>query len=170
MKQVNCYVCDSSNATVVVRQSFPDKYLTLIDPAYNQDVRSVVVCSQCGLVYRQPQIDEADARKLYEHFRDHSVLSEPPDQYFDRISTLADEQSENYAKLSWLASHIGEFLGTQGNRVLDIGCGGGVFLHKFKEWYPGWDCFGIEPTPQFADLARRSGAESSGRYVPVGHL
>lgn len=155
MKQVQCYVCNSSDTKVVVRQDFPDKYLELINPDYNQGIRSIVVCSRCGLVYRDPQIDEDDARKLYEHFRDHSVLTEPPDQYFDRISGLPDDQSENHAKLSWLTSHIGDFLGSQGNRVLDIGCGGGVFLAKFKEWYGGWDCFGVEPTPQFAELARR---------------
>ena len=133
MKQVKCYVCNSSDTKVVVRQSFPDKYLTLINPDYNQGIRSIVVCSRCGLVYRDPQIDEADAKKLYEHFRDHSVLTEPPDQYFDRISELPDDKSENHAKLSWLASHIGDFLGSKGNRVLDIGCGGGVFLSKFNE-------------------------------------
>ena len=155
MRQVNCYICDSDDASLVVEQKFVDKYLSLIDPTYNQGPRSLVACNVCGLVYRRPQIDEADATSLYENFRDSTVLTETPDEYFDRISSLPAGESENHAKLTWLQGHIGDFLGTPGRRVLDIGCGGGVFLHKFMEWYPGWAGFGVEPTPAFADLARR---------------
>ena len=155
MRQVNCYICDSDDESLVVEQKFVDKYLSLIDPTYNQGPRSLVVCNVCGLVYRRPQIDEADATSLYENFRDSTVLTETPDEYFDRISSLPAGESENHAKLTWLQGHIADFLGTPGRRVLDIGCGGGVFLHKFMEWYPGWAGFGVEPTPVFADLARR---------------
>ena len=155
MRDVNCYICESGDASLVVEQKFVDKYLSLIDPTYNGGARSLVVCDRCGLVYRQPQIDEADATSLYEHFRDSSVLTETPDEYFDRISSLPVDQSENHAKLAWLHSHISDLLSAPGKRVLDIGCGGGVFLHKFLKRYPGWDGFGVEPTPTFADLARR---------------
>ena len=155
MRDVNCYICESGDASLVVEQKFVDKYLSLIDPTYNSRARSLVVCDRCGLVYRRPQIDEADATSLYQHFRDSSVRTETPDEYFDRISSLPADESENHAKLAWLHSHISDLLSAPGKRVLDIGCGGGVFLHKFLKRYPGWDGFGVEPTPAFADLARR---------------
>ena len=87
MRQVNCYICNSDDTSLVVEQKFVDKYLSLIDPTYNQGPRSLVVCNVCGLVYRRPQIDEADATSLYENFRDSTVLTETPDEYFDRISS-----------------------------------------------------------------------------------
>ena len=40
--------------------------------------------------------------------------------------------------------------------VLDIGCGGGVFLHKFIEFFgSNWNVMGIEPTVEYAELASR---------------
>ena len=96
MRDVNCYICESGDASLVVEQKFVDKYLSLIDPTYNSRARSLVVCDRCGLVYRRPQIDEADATSLYQHFRDSSVRTETPDEYFDRISSLpADESRES---------------------------------------------------------------------------
>ena len=86
MRDVNCYICESGDASLVVEQKFVDKYLSLIDPTYNSRARSLVVCDRCGLVYRRPQIDEADATSLYQHFRDSSVRTETPDEYFDRIA------------------------------------------------------------------------------------
>ncbi len=55
---------------------------------------------------------------------------------------------------------------TKPGQLLDIGCGGGVFIHTFLENYPDWSANGVEPTPSFAELAgRRLGATViSGNY------
>jgi 2-polyprenyl-3-methyl-5-hydroxy-6-metoxy-1,4-benzoquinol methylase len=44
-------------------------------------------------------------------------------------------------------------------KALDVGCGGGVLLHKLKEMFPKVRTYGVEPNEMYSDLARkRSGA------------
>ena len=154
MRRVDCIVCQSTEQRTVATQSFRDEYLDLIDPSYQQEERSWVACADCGFVYHDPQLDESDTAVLYDKFRDASFRNETPDAYFDRITSLPAEQSENYAKAEWLEATLPR-LSKAGGRILDIGCGGGVFLHTFLQRFPSWQAFGVEPTTAFAELASR---------------
>lgn len=154
MRHLDCFLCNSPEKKVIAEQPFDDEYLNLIDPAYQREQRRWVACGKCSFVYHDPQLDERDAQVLYDKFRDSSFRNESPDQYFDRITSLPREQSENQAKVEWLAQHLPAEM-RAGGKILDIGCGGGVFLHTFLQHTPGWQAFGIEPTISFAELAGR---------------
>ena len=154
MRHLDCFLCKSANKKVVAAQAFDDEYLNLIDPAYQREERRWVACGACGFVYHDPQLDERDAQVLYDKFRDSSFRNEAPDQYFDRITSLPREQSENLAKVEWLAKRLPAEM-HRGGKILDIGCGGGVFLYTFTQHTPGWQAFGVEPTTAFAELAGR---------------
>jgi len=170
--QEQCIVCESRSRRTLEAQSFKDEYLELIDPMYQQQPRRWVACEACGFVYHDPRIDERDIDVLYERFRDVSFRSESPDAYFDRITTLPDSQSENFAKVSWLHERLPELI-RRGGSLLDIGCGGGVFVHTFLRHCAEWTAAGVEPTPAFAELAGRrlgkpvvAGNYRSGLFAP----
>lgn len=154
MRETNCIICKSERKQTLEEQGFRDEYLDLIDPAYQDDPRRLAVCEDCGFVYHDPQLDERDIETLYDKFRDASFRNESPDAYFDRITSLPKAGSENQAKVEWLRVHAAETL-RGGGRLLDIGCGGGVFIHTFLQNFPGWDAAGVEPTVAFAELAGR---------------
>jgi 2-polyprenyl-3-methyl-5-hydroxy-6-metoxy-1,4-benzoquinol methylase len=154
MRERNCIVCESDRKQTLEEQGFKDEYLDLIHPSYQRDARRLVICESCGFVYHDPQLDERDIEALYDKFRDASFRNESPDAYFDRITSLPKAGSENQAKVEWLRVHAPELL-HRGGRLLDIGCGGGVFIHTFLQNISGWSAAGVEPTVAFAELAAR---------------
>jgi 2-polyprenyl-3-methyl-5-hydroxy-6-metoxy-1,4-benzoquinol methylase len=152
MKSGECFLCGSNKYSTLDTQDFNDEYLALIDNKYNSVQRKIVKCVDCDLIYRDPQLDGEDLKVLYEKFRDYSVRNESADQYFERITSLSKAESENEAKIDWMK--INCKLEGEG-AILDIGCGGGVFLHTFGTHYPNWRLHGVEPTVFFAEMAKR---------------
>jgi 2-polyprenyl-3-methyl-5-hydroxy-6-metoxy-1,4-benzoquinol methylase len=158
MEEVNCYLCHSKAHKVIFSQSGYDQYLDLINSELLKEKREIVECSNCKLIYRNPQLEEDEVKILYEKFRDYSIRDESPDEYFDRITSYPKGESENIEKIEWLKKYYNRKPGVN-NLLLDIGCGGGVFIHTFREYFRNWNVFGIEPTKSFAELAmRRTGA------------
>ena len=154
MRIVNCIISASDRKRTLDEQRFKDDYLELINPLYQNELRSLVICEGCGFVYHDPQLDERDIAVLYDKFRDASFRNESPDTYFDRITSLPKDQSENFSKVQWIRERLSKFTVMKG-RLLDIGCGGGVFIHTFLQNFSGWTACGVEPTPAFAELAGR---------------
>ena len=146
-----CFLCNSHDYAVVQKQIGPDTYLELLQKDYEALARSWIRCLGCGLIRQSNILDTAETAKLYMLFRDRTIRSENPDEYFDRITSLPADESENHQRCVWLEND----LPTSG-KVLDIGCGGGVFLHQFVRYFgQGWDVAGIEPTVDYAELATR---------------
>ena len=154
MKNVNCYLCGSDVKKLLMENITEDYYLELINPEYKKTKRQWVACGDCGFVYQDPQLDANDMQVLYEKFRDSNFRNETPDEYFDRIAFLPDEESENASKVNRISTNLKDFLNKKG-KIMDIGCGGGVFLHTFLSKTSGWTAHGIEPTVAFAELAAR---------------
>jgi len=156
MKHYPCYLCGADDPVEIDRQEWSDAYLSLIDKKLNDQVRRLVACGACGFVQRDPKLTPEELTVLYERFRDLGMATEPPDAYFDRITTLPPAQSENHAKLEWLEPKLRAHFGAASPKsILDIGCGGGVFLYAFAQRFAGTQLAGVEPTPAFAELARR---------------
>jgi len=149
-----CIICESSEKKLIASQTFRDTYLDLINPKYQDLERSLFSCLDCGFIYHDPQLDESDAQILYEKFRDFTFRNETADEYFDRITKYPPEESENYQKIDWIKKIVPTHL-IKGGKLLDIGCGGGVFIHTFLKNTKNWSAWGVEPTPAFADLAER---------------
>lgn len=155
MKTVSCYVCGSDRSTVIDTQTFQDPYLDLVDPAYNKTERHLVACDQCGFVFQNPQLDDADLDRLYrDGYRSKMLKSQSPDEFFDRVMNIPADESENQAKIRWLAPRLAKLF-PAGGRLLDVGCGGGMFMKAFVDSLPGWTAAGIEPGTVFAELAAR---------------
>lgn len=96
--------------STIVSQQFNDKYLELLNPTYNEITREWVECENCGFVWRDPLLDIADTKNLYDKFRDTSFRNESPDDYFERITNLRAEESGNSHKVTWLSESLSSLL------------------------------------------------------------
>lgn len=167
MRTTICPLCGCPEKKILKIQTFKDLYLDMIDASYMNMERTIVECKNCSFIYRNPTLDENDLDVLYKKFRDMSLRGETPDEYFDRITSLPEDQSENFSKLIWIKEFLSEYLPLNGN-ILDVGCGGGVFLSTFNNAYAHWNMYGIEPTTSFSELARRRANANiyNGTYIP----
>lgn len=75
----------------------------------------------------------------------------------------AKQVAERYESVvSDLSKHFSEAFNT-GRKILDVGCGSGrdlAVLHKL-----GYDCYGVDPTPQFVELSQEIHPELKDRIT-----
>jgi SAM-dependent methyltransferase len=95
-------------------------------------------CADCGLIFRPASADAT--RAIYES-----------DAYGGRAEYAADETIDERrgnarTRLGWLRGYA------SGGRLHDIAAAGGAFVLEAK--LSGFDAFGVEPTPRFAEHAR----------------
>jgi len=85
-------------------------------------------------------------------------------KYYSDNSAQVAERYESV--VSDLSSHfVDAFI--KGGRILDIGCGSGrdlAVLHKL-----GFDCYGVDPTPEFVAISQKTHPELVGR-IALGEL
>lgn len=119
---------------------------------YQSEERFYLECQDCGLIYRNPILDEKEKKLLYEHYRDIELRKEDKYEYFRKIASLPPSESENYQRYLILEKYL-----KKGGCILDVGCGAGIFLYAFKKYFSDWDTLGIEPTDEFANVAKEKG-------------
>jgi cyclopropane fatty-acyl-phospholipid synthase-like methyltransferase len=120
---------------------------------YDALSREWLKCALCNHVHNSIRLSPENLVTLYKRFRDQEWRKESPDEYFDRITAMPAAASENSQKMSLLQRVVDPEKLSQGGRAIDFGCGGGVLLHTAKKALgAGWQFFGVEPTPSFAEL------------------
>lgn len=153
MKQINqCDLCKSKEFDVFLTQDTENlKYLKLINPNIDSLKRVWLRCKKCSLVSQSPRLEKHEIDLIYKNNRSLDFRNqESPEEYFDKITKLPDNESENYARVQRFKKHIN----SKHENILDIGCGGGVFLYTFSKYFEKFKLYGIEASPQFAKLAR----------------
>jgi SAM-dependent methyltransferase len=83
--------------------------------------------------------------------------------YSDNAAQVADRYE---SVVSDLSAHFAESF-SAGGKILDIGCGSGrdlAFLYKL-----GYDCYGVDATPEFVAFAQKTHPELVGR-IALGQL
>lgn len=156
-----CKLCgDTAGEVILDVSACADTYMDYLAIDYRQVTRSYKACRSCGLVYRDPQFSEQEKKQLYQHFRDVSLRRETGEAYFQRVTNLPRDESENYEKYQYLQPH----LATSG-RLLDVGAGFGVFIYGFARHFPEWQVKGIEPTAEVASVAEAAGVEVVETYL-----
>lgn len=132
----SCFLCGSEKFAELHRGT--DRLYRTTDCVF-----SVVQCNGCGLARLHPQPAPDELHRFY-----------PQQYWFDSKPTLAGRLEELYRKLM-LRDHTGfarRALGG-GTRILDIGCGGGLFLRELRR--PGDRVFGLDVSVQAAAVAWR---------------
>ena len=75
----------------------------------------------------------------------------------------AKQVAERYESVvNDLSKHFSETF-TTGLKILDIGCGSGRDLSVLDEL--GYDCYGVDPTPQFVEIAQEIHPELKDRII-----
>ncbi len=97
----------------------------------------IVICRQCGLVYRNPHIPDL----CVEHYGDVGSW-EGESIYVERLRGVA-ERIRSHVKLG------------NGDRYLEIGCGPGWLAERLASIYPDSQAVLLEPSPVVADHAQR---------------
>jgi len=83
--------------------------------------------------------------------------------YSNNAAQIADRYESVVSNLS--AHFVDSF--SKGGKILDIGCGSGrdlAVLHQL-----GFDCYGVDPTPEFLAIAQKTHPEHVGR-IELGQL
>lgn len=166
MKKINCPNCQNQEAKIVLDVSQEkDTYLDYLNINYKNLARHYLQCQECGLIYRNLILDDAEKELLYKHYRDEEMRKEDKYEYFQKIVSLPPRQSENYQKCQFLEKYL-----PKKGSILDAGCGAGVFLYTFNKYFPEWEVLGIEPTEGFSDVAREKGLKIIYGYLKADTL
>lgn len=161
MLSSKCKICGKKEGKEVLNVSHClDTYLDYMKIDYKASNRFYKKCNSCGFTYRNTFLTESEKEELYSCFRDVELRNETHEEYFDRISNLPVESSENGEKYSFLES----FLNDSGSHM-DIGGGLGVFSYGFKKHFPEWDSIVIEPTQGVDIVAEKHGVEILNMYL-----
>ena len=128
---------------------------------------SIVQCNKCGMIYTNPRLTGEKIAQLYDadYFQGHGF-----DKSVDYVGDVSiyDKKPDEYTLNDWDLDTIKSML-TDGDstpeppplsrgggaRLLEIGCGTGVFLAKAREH--GFDCEGLELSSYAADFVRGMG-------------
>lgn len=77
------------------------------------------------------RLSAQETTELYARFRDQEWRNESPDQYFDRITSLPEGESENAQKFRIVGDFTKLSQRVEGS-ILDVGCGGGVLIETMR--------------------------------------
>ncbi len=155
MKEVwNCYLCGTRNVEILLFGSLVDPYYWLISRDRGKIQVTWVQCKNCGFVFRIEQLESCEIKALYDNYRELSLLQETPDQYFDRVTGLSNEDSENYQRALEFKEIIKQYVKSHKREHLDIGTGAGVFIYSFHCVNSSWKTVAVDPTPVFAEVVK----------------
>ena len=149
---VLCPHRNSSNVkTILSLVNDPQSFLV---PELSGTVRTWVSCLNCNVFFSSPRLSSAQLDRMYQKYRLVEFRGETEGEYFDRITNYKPNESENFLKVEFMQAFV-----VNPNTVLDIGSGGGVLIHSMKTVWPTALFFGVEPSPNYCNLAeRRTGA------------
>jgi len=146
-------------------------------------VWSILRCPKCGLAWLNPRPLPEEIEKIYSSYYTHNLTDQKMKLATLRKKLLHAVLATSYGydnisgSLNSFFKFIGKILGLlppfkgragasvmyvggfQKGKLLDIGCGSGIFLDMMRNL--GWDILGIEPDPEAARIARKC------FYVPV---
>jgi 2-polyprenyl-3-methyl-5-hydroxy-6-metoxy-1,4-benzoquinol methylase len=121
---------------------------------YHKNGFTIVQCSRCGMVYTNPRLKGEKIGELYDadYFKGHGF-----DKSIDYVGDVDEygKQKSDYTLNDWDADSIKSMLRSGGAKLLEIGCGTGVFLAKAREH--GFDCSGLELSSYAAEFVRKMG-------------
>lgn len=132
-----------TSARCPVCPTAPARTVETAEPPYR-----VVRCQACGLVYVDPAPDAADLSRHYSS-----------DYYAEWVSSQADKRRRMWVRRLEAIARV-----TPIGRLLDVGCGDGVFLNLAME--SGWTVEGTEVSAWAAEHATRN----IGRSVFCGEI
>lgn len=106
---------------------------------------TIVTCANCGLRYQNPRPTADSFAAIY-----------PPD--YGPYQPTSVETGRLHPDLAMACRFVAKQQPHAG-RLLDIGCGPGLFLRAMRRQHPGWQLHGVEPDARAAGLAQAAGLD-----------
>ena len=116
---------------------------------------SIVECAKCHMVYTNPRLKGQKIGELYDadYFQGHGF--DKSVNYVREVDEYGHDKA-SYTLNDWDLDTIESMLGgASGKKLLEIGCGTGVFLARAKKH--GFNCEGLELSSYAADFVRKMG-------------
>ena len=130
-ESINCLLCDTNN----------DRTLAEIDSFL------YMRCGNCSTIYNSPRIKKEFLEKMYREGEYNN--------YVTKLTLPGDEIRKNVTEVRKV-EQVQSLFNKKG-KILDVGCGAGVFLSIAQEH--GWHCTGIEMSGAGAVAARNMGIQ-----------
>jgi 2-polyprenyl-3-methyl-5-hydroxy-6-metoxy-1,4-benzoquinol methylase len=115
---------------------------------------NIVECRKCGMVYTNPRLTGPKIAELYDadYFQGHGF-----DKSVNYVRDVDEfgAQKPHYDLHDWDADTIAAMIRSGSKKMLEIGCGTGVFLAKAREH--GFDTSGLELSEYAASFVRNMG-------------
>ena len=106
-----------------------------------------VSCTGCGLLFVDPRPTPQALETFYRKSESEHLKLEMLER------TRSARQDRIFApRAKWIATE----LRPSGGRLLDVGCGNGIFLELFSG-RSGWEVLGLDPSPEAVDRCRDKG-------------
>lgn len=144
-------------------------------------------CLHCNLMWLSPQPTRETCHLAYQNYHTHSIATNDQSfsikaRQFKKMLACSIARHPNIRNYNRILRCVAGILGVypplrelarssclwldinKKGKLLDVGCGNGLFLAYMKEF--GWAVYGIEPDSQAADFARNH----FGIEVTVGNL
>lgn len=179
-----CPVCGSARRHVM--------YTGLRDRAFRAAPGSwtLIRCEECRSAYLDPRPTAETIELAYRSYYTHGSATPPPPVGGFREALAGDYRRERWGYTNGTAIPGGRLIArlapsrgalvdrnlrhlpaTPGGRLLDVGCGSGVFLAQMEAL--GWQAHGIEPDPKAVAGAKEAGLSVSQGTIrdldPVEH-
>ncbi len=135
IKHKNCPICGSENIS---------EFLKTKDYFFTKEDYSLFKCRNCEIVFTNKRPDDNDLWKYYktENYLSHNAESINPVAVLYRFARNINIDKKYRLVLKYINK----------GKILDIGCGTGELLKKFKN--NGWDAIGIEPDSDAREFAK----------------
>ena len=120
-------------------------YIALKDLFLSKKNFQIHECTNCGLLYTMPRPDK---EKIGDYYKSNEYYSHQENKkgFIPRLyEAIKKVNVNNKYKMATK--------GLAGDRLLDIGCGVGDFLHIAEKH--GWDCIGVEPSMEAKAIAKK---------------
>jgi 2-polyprenyl-3-methyl-5-hydroxy-6-metoxy-1,4-benzoquinol methylase len=143
MTYVACNLCGSNDYTVRFEQGVAQ-------------VNQIVNCKDCGLMYANPRVQEAD-NVLIESYDPEFVLASIVKQESPRLGKEAVQVKDHEKTRAFLNKHY-----PQKGKLIELGSGLGYLLNFFKQ--DGWNVVGLEPN---VGLSRYAESELGIETIPT---
>lgn len=113
-----------------------EEYLTVKDYTVSQEQFKIVTCKKCGFIFTNPR---PDGEVIGKYYKDESYIS-----HTNTSKGLISKIYQEVRKFTLKGKlNLINTLSPQKGKLLDVGCGTGMFLNVARE--NGWRVNGIEP-------------------------
>jgi len=151
-----CDLCQSKKFKILLERK---GNIMTSDQRINYSKISKIECKKCGLVRNKNLIDKMDYKKKYSY----NTSKQKDIQFFNDKGSL-DRSSQVF---NWINSIISKKQYSKIQTIIEIGCGEGNLLLKFKEKYPKKKIIGLEINEQAILKGKKKGLDIKSLKEPI---